>query len=130
MFYLSLPPLEQQPDLIIPVPLHDNRLKSRGFNQAEEIARYLGKKLQIPIANKRCRRIKDTPTQTGLTAAERRKNLRGAFQMKHSLEGQHIVIIDDVMTTGQTMLEVAKAARASGAKTIDLWAISRAVLRN
>ncbi len=121
----------QQPELIIPVPLHKSRLRYRGFNQAKELADYFSKNMEIPSNDELIQRIKLTKTQKGLTAIERKKNIKNAFAITEKsaaseLKNKHIVIIDDVITTGNTVNEVAKILKKSGAKQVDVWTIARA----
>lgn len=114
------------PQLLIPVPLHPARYRERGFNQALEIARTAARQLLIPLEFTASRRRRDTPHQTGLTAKQRRKNLRNAFIVDKPLSAQHVAIIDDVMTSGTTVNELAKALRKSGATRIEIWTCARA----
>lgn len=113
------------PSRLIPLPLHPNRLKTRGFNQALEIARPLARALPLTLDTKTLLRLKDTTPQTGLNSPERAINLTLAFTATRSLAGEHIALLDDVMTTGQTLTAAALAAKAAGAATIDLWCVAR-----
>jgi ComF family protein len=117
------------PELIIPVPLHKERLKERGYNQALELARPISRILDIPINYQLCQRIRNTEHQTVVGALERRKNLRGAFFTVKSVPA-HVAIIDDVLTTGSTVNELAKCLRTAGATQIDIWTIARTILGN
>jgi ComF family protein len=120
--------LETRPELLIPVPLHGLRLLRRGFNQAYEIARHLGKALDVPLSAADLRRTRRTRSQSGLDADARRGNLRNAFCWRgRSLTGMHVVLIDDVMTTGATLHECTRVLRRSGAKRIDAWVVARAL---
>ena len=95
------------PSLIIPMPLHTKRLRERGFNQALEIARPIAKELQIPLDYKRCQRIRYTDSQSSLkTAKQRAKNVKTAF-IAESINAPHVLIIDDVITTGSTVKELS-----------------------
>jgi ComF family protein len=116
----------EKPDCIIPVPLHKARYHERGFNQALEIARTVSKSLNIPIDYASCVRHKDTPHQTGLSAKKRRQNLRRAFSVQKLIQGQHIAIIDDVMTTGSTANALAAELKKAGAIRVDVWVCARA----
>ena len=116
---------DQLPSLIVPVPLHPKRLKQRGFNQALELSKIISKKLAINHAPKLCRRLKNTSPQAELPAQDRQKNLRGVFQTNENLDGEHIVLIDDVMTTGSTLNEIAKTLKKAGAVRVDAWVIAR-----
>ncbi len=116
----------EPPELILPVPLHTSRYRERGFNQAIEIAKTVSKELQIPLDLNSCRRIRDTPHQTQLTAKQRRKNLKNAFTLVKPINTQHIAILDDVMTTGSTAHELATALKKAGAVRVDVWVCARA----
>ena len=114
------------PGLLVPVPLHHSRLRERGFNQATELARVLGKRLHIPLANKLCRRRRPTEPQSRLPPAARRLNLRNAFAVPETLDCSHLAIVDDVMTTGHTANELARVLKRAGAEHIEVWVIARA----
>lgn len=116
---------ESRPDLLIPMPLHPSRLKERGFNQAVEIGRILAKNLHIPMDPHACRRVRPTTPQAGLTLQARQKNLRGAFTCSPDLSGKHVALIDDVMTTGASLDELARAVRKAGAIRVECWVIAR-----
>jgi ComF family protein len=113
-----------RPDLIVPMPLHPARLRERGFNQALEIARRLGSRLNLPFTHA-CHRIRDTPPQAGLDLKARKRNLRNAFECNVDLKGKHIALLDDVMTTGSSLSELAQAARRAGAVEISAWVVAR-----
>ena len=113
------------PDLIIPMPLHPVRLRERGFNQAVEIARRISKKSGIPLRPALCRRVRDTASQTGFPWKEREKNIRDAFDCEGKLNGKHIAIVDDVMTTGATLNELARVLRKCSAVHISAWVVAR-----
>jgi len=119
------------PRLLVPVPLHDARLRERGFNQAAAIARYAGHMLGIPLAPRAVRRVRDTPSQTSLSEAERHRNVRGAFAihgaraLRRLLAAGHVAVVDDVMTTGSTLAEVRGVLLAAGVRQVDLWAVAR-----
>ena len=125
-FYGSQAP---KPEVIIPVPLHARRLRQRGFNQAVEIARVISRKLEIPMDIGASSRPKMTLPQAELDADERRKNIKNAFDYNAVTPYQRIAIVDDVMTTGHTVHELAKTIQKSGAKTIDVWVCARANYR-
>lgn len=113
------------PTRLIPLPLHPKRLKNRGFNQALEIARPLARALPLTLDTLTLVRLKDTAPQSGLATAQRAMNVAQAFAATRALEGEHIALLDDVMTTGQTLSAAATALRAAGASTIDLWCVAR-----
>lgn len=114
-----------KPDVLIPVPLHPKRLRQRGYNQALELARPIAKRLNMPIDFRSCQRIKATEAQTGIPAKERMKNMKGAFSVSSSLNKSHVVLIDDVMTTGSTVIELSRVLRESGVKQIDVVCCAR-----
>ncbi|MCG8429118.1 MAG: double zinc ribbon domain-containing protein [Chromatiales bacterium] len=114
-----------QPELIIPVPLHPRRLRQRGYNQALELAKPLGKQLGIPVNPRLCQRHRDTAAQSHLNRKERLKNLRGAFQLTGEITARRIAIVDDVVTTGSTVTEMARLFKQAGAEQVDIWSIAR-----
>ncbi len=114
------------PDLLIPVPLHPARLQSRGFNQATELARTLGRRLAVPVDHRRCQRDRRTKPQSLTPLRLRRRNLRGAFSVTGELPtAAHVAIIDDVLTTGHTADELARVLRRAGAARVEVWIIAR-----
>lgn len=115
----------QSTEVLVPVPLHPGRQFMRVYNQAEVLARDLGAALGIPVSPSALRRIRRTPAQSGLPAAERSRNLRGAFTAR-PLGARRVTIVDDVMTTGATVRECAKALRKSGAESVSVWVAARA----
>lgn len=115
------------PDCIIPVPLHKQRLRERGFNQALELARIVAVNLNIPLDYSICQRTKSTPFQSGLSAKQRKQNLRNAFSVTKEHSYKHVAIFDDVVTTGMTVNELAKQLKLSGVETVEVWAIARTV---
>jgi ComF family protein len=115
------------PEAIVTVPLHVSRLRERGYNQAFELARPLARALGIPVARTLLQRVRATPAQTGLDAASRRRNLRGAFAVSAaSRMPAHVALFDDVMTTGATLRECARVLRRAGVARVDVWALARA----
>jgi ComF family protein len=113
------------PQCIIPVPLHPARLRERGFNQALELARWVSKHLNKPIDYHTCQRIRYTAMQTGLSARERAKNVKGAFSIKKDSMYCHIALIDDVITTGHTVNALSQALQKQGVNRIDVWCCAR-----
>ena len=112
-------------DAIVPMPLGPARLSERGFNQAHEIARCLGRRLELPVATHACRKVSDTPPQAALPWKERAKNVRGAFVSDADFTGRRVAIVDDVMTTGATLNELAKSLKRRGAVEVCGWVVAR-----
>ena len=112
-------------NFILPVPLASRRLRERGYNQALEIARHLARTTGARLAPEACERARDTPAQIGLPWAERAANVRGAFRAQGSLEGATVAVLDDVMTTGATLDEIAGALKRSGASYVVNWVVAR-----
>jgi ComF family protein len=116
-----------RPISIVAVPLHVSRLRERGYNQAHELAKRLAGALDIPLHRDLLVRTRATPAQTGVDAAARRRNLRGAFAVTAAQAlPEHVVIFDDVMTTGATLRECALVLRHAGVARVDAWALARA----
>lgn len=113
-------------DLILPVPLHPTRLRLRGYNQSLLLARVLSRELRRPLERRRLRRLRPTPPQQGLTASLRQANLRQAFALSQPLQGEHILLIDDVVTTTATARECSQVLLAGGAGAVTLAALARA----
>ena len=122
---------EPLPDLLVPVPLHSARLRQRGYNQADEIARYAAAVLSVRRLPLALERIRDTPAQSRLPAAQRRANLGGAFcvpsRMRARLRGVRVALVDDVMTTGSTAQAAAAALLEAQVAQVELWALARVV---
>ena len=114
------------PDVIVPVPLHISRLRERGFNQSEHIARHLADRLNCKLDTKLLRRVRNTQSQMGLPARQRKKNVRGAFEIAASLKGKRVALVDDVVTTSSTVNEIARELRRAGAQHIAVWSFARA----
>ena len=108
-------------DCIIPVPLSAARLRERGYNQSVEIARHLGGRLELDA----CLRERDAPPQAGLDRDARRRNVRGAFRCSRAFEGERIAVVDDVMTTGATLDELARTLKGAGAVKVVNWVVCR-----
>jgi len=122
--------LHPMPQLLIPVPLHQNRYRQRGYNQSYEIALILSKALGVPCSDHYAERIIDTPRQSDLKLKQREKNIKNAFLVDDAIgQYQHIAIIDDVVTTGSTVHELTKHCLRNGVKTVDVWAIARTELK-
>jgi len=116
------------PDAILPIPLHKKRLAKRGFNQSLEIVKPFAKSKNIPIISNLVERSKATQTQTHLNKQQRKKNVAACFRLLNQLKYKHIVIVDDVVTTGATTNELAKLLKKSGVEKVGVWSLARAEL--
>lgn len=114
------------PDTLIATPLHWRRLRERGYNQAQLLAKNLARHYKIEIDNHSCQRIINTGRQSDLPLAKKQSNVKGAFRCTEKFNDLHIAIVDDVMTSGHTMNELAKKLKQSGAAQVDVWVIARA----
>jgi len=114
-----------KPDLIVPVPLHPVRRILRGFNQSERMAVIAGKQMGIPVTNV-LRRVRNTRRQAALPKEKRRLNILGAFRASETLNGETIMLIDDVRTTGATVINCVNALKFAGAKTVIVATIAKA----
>ena len=112
----------------MPVPLGAQRLAERGFNQSLEIARVTARRLDLPLAADGCRRVRDTPPQASLAFGERAKNVRRAFVCDVDLRGMRVALVDDVLTTGASLNECARALRKAGAAEVIGWVAARTLL--
>lgn len=115
-------------DILMPVPLSKKRLKERGYNQSALLAAELFKITHIPVDNNALTRVRYTPPQAQLSLEERTKNVKGAFTAKH-VEGQNIILVDDVITSGSTLASCANALRTAGAQKIYAACIAAAYRR-
>lgn len=113
------------PEFIIPVPLHRNRLKERGYNQALELANHISDLLLVPLDTRVCRRIRDTSAQQSLMRSDRKTNIKGAFSLDKNVSGCHIALVDDVVTTGSTINEISQLLMEAGTRTIDVFCVAR-----
>ncbi|MBN2414341.1 ComF family protein [bacterium] len=122
--------LRERCDLIVPVPLHALRRRERGYNQSRMIARGIASRLTIPVSSSVLKRVRPTVTQTSLSGEERQVNTAGVFQVRNrdAVRGSHVLIIDDVVTTGATMNSAAEALVAAGAGRVSGAALARPVL--
>ena len=114
-----------RPELLLAAPLGAARLRERGFNQALVLARVVGCALRVPVDAGVVEKVRDTRPQHGLARADRHENLRGAFRVRRSLDGAHVAIVDDVMTTGSTAQALARVLREAGARRVDAWVLAR-----
>ncbi|MEE1891056.1 ComF family protein [Pseudomonas carassii] len=119
----GLPP----PDRLLPVPLARRRLRQRGFNQAAMLARWLARQLRLPCDERLLQRVRDTPAQQALGARARQRNLRQAFALApgSELDGLHLALVDDVLTTGATAQAIARLLRQAGARRVDIYCLAR-----
>ena len=119
------------PDLLLPVPLHRQRLRERGFNQALLLAQDLSRRTGIPCNKRILQKKKPTLPQVNLSGPEREKGVRGAFQVteKKKLKGKSILLVDDVYTTGATVNECSKVLMAGGAERVDVLTLAHAIKR-
>lgn len=115
-----------RPQALVPLPLHRARLRRRGFDQALELARPLGKALGVPVLDGALTRLRATAEQSTLSAVARRRNVRGAFAVRPRLPlPAHVALVDDVMTTGATLRAAAVALRQAGVQRVDAWVAAR-----
>ena len=126
----SVKNIKQMPEVLIPVPLHHGRLVKRGFNQSLEISRVLAKVLHLPVDARLVQRVKPTRAQQTLNLKQRKKNIKGCFEVQKNHNYRHVVIIDDVVTTGSTVNELANILKASGVQKVAVWSVARAVLKH
>lgn len=123
------PPMPIVHDLIVPIPLHRDRLRWRGFNQAVPLAWALSRACGRPVDPFALVRRRPTPPQVGLGAGDRRRNVRGAFAVRHRerIQGRTVLLVDDVMTTGATAHECARVLQRAGARAVDVVVLARAL---
>ncbi len=114
-------------DLVLPIPLHAERERKRGYNQSTLLTRDFCKIVTLPYAENGLQRTRFTTPQVGLTAVERLKNVQDAFVTKADVAGKHILLIDDVCTTGATMAAAASALFAAGAHAVSGYCVARAI---
>ena len=124
-----LPPAVPQRLLVLPVPLSAERLRDRGFNQAWQLARRVARRIGADADPRLLLRIRDTPHQLDLPPGERAGNVRGAFAVEprrlRELRGRRVAVVDDVMTTGHTLAEIARVLKAAGATSVAVWVVAR-----
>lgn len=117
----------RHPDYLVAMPLHPLRLQERGFNQSLLLARQLGRRFNLPVLALACQRIRNTPSQSALPLKARKKNMRNAFICSVDFTNKHVAIVDDVMTTGTTMNELALTLLNAGAAEVSAWVVARAL---
>lgn len=114
------------PDALVPVPLHPRRLRERGYNQSLLLARVLAERLGLPLCEDLVERRRETAVQSGMNARSRRRNVRNAFAVRRMPQHlAHIAIVDDVMTTGSTLMEIARLLLGSGIAHVEAWTLAR-----
>lgn len=118
--------ISELPDILIPVPLHPQRLRERGYNQARQLAEELGRHYNVPIDDQSCQRVLHTERQSDLPLAKKQGNVKGAFRCHTPYDNRHIAIVDDVMTSGHTANELAKMLKRQGTRQVDVWVMARA----
>ena len=116
------------PDMIIPMPLSAERLRERGFNQSLELAKLLANRTGVALESRTCERVRHSAPQTALPWAERAANIRGAFVCMADVQGRSIAVVDDVLTSGATLNEIARVLRLRGAARITGWIAARTLL--
>jgi ComF family protein len=115
-----------RPDALVPVPLHRRRLRARGYDQALELARPMARTPGLPLLASALHRVRPTAAQSELSALARRRNVRDAFVVAGAAKlPAHVVLVDDVMTTGATLHAAAKALRRAGVQRVDAWVCAR-----
>jgi ComF family protein len=114
-----------RPDLILASPASAARIRERGFNQALVLARSVAARVGVALEPATVRKIRHTPPQAGLDRQERRRNLRQAFECHRRLDGLHVALVDDVMTTGSTLAAVAAELKRAGAVRVSGWVLAR-----
>lgn len=123
----SLTDTAYQTACLIPVPIHQKRLRERGFNHAARLAKHLAKQAQLPCLTSHIQKIIDTPAQAKLGAPARRRNLQNTFKLK-PLPYKHVTLIDDLITTGSTANELAFQLKKQGVTRVDLWCVAKTCL--
>lgn len=127
--WLREPRPAEMPQLLLSVPLHRQRLRQHGYNQALELALPLTRGFGLPFERSALLRLRATGPQTELDALQRRRNVRGAFALRHGMAlPAHVAIVDDVMTTGATLAECARVLKRAGVVRVDAWVLARAPL--
>lgn len=116
---------DDRPHALLPVPLHVTRERERGFNQASMLAHAISRRHGIAVLDNAIQRVRATSEQSGKSAVARRRNIRNAFALQANVLPAHIAIVDDVMTTGSTLTEIARLLRKAGVERIEFWTLAR-----
>ncbi|MDH3219793.1 MAG: ComF family protein [Gammaproteobacteria bacterium] len=124
-FGRSLP----RPEVLLPVPLHRDRLLERGYNQALEIALVWSRGLGIPVDRRALTRPRATLSQSGLSAAQRGRNVARAFAYSPRRRYRHVAVVDDIVTTGSTISEITRVLHRAGVEYVEVWALARVYRR-
>ena len=114
-----------RPDLLLGTPMTPHALRKRGFNQAAFVAHLIGRDLGIPVSASVLKKTRESERQSVLGAKERQINLKGAFHCTRLLQGKHIALIDDILTTGATANEASRMLKDAGAARVDIWVCAR-----
>lgn len=124
--------IDVMPDVVIAMPLHPIRLRSRGYNQSQLLAARVAAQLKVTLGSELCHRVRDTPPQSSLPLKERDKNMRQAFAITDGerVRGKHIAIVDDVMTSSASMEELAKVLKEAGATSVTACVVARTMPHN
>lgn len=117
--------VSELPDCLVAMPLHPERLKQRGFNQSLQLAHSISKQLDLPVLLYACQRVRNTSSQSSLPWKDRNSNVRKAFICTAEVAGKHVAVIDDVMTTGASLNELALALLNAGASEVSAWVVAR-----
>ncbi|WP_444920844.1 ComF family protein [Microbulbifer sp. CnH-101-G] len=118
-------PCSDPPNLLVPIPLHWRRYWQRGYNQAQLIAAELGRRWQLPVRPRLLRKTGATRTQSQLRRQQRLRNLLQSFALRESVEGMHIGLVDDVLTTGATLEAAAQRLKEAGARKVSAFVLAR-----
>ena len=121
---------EPYPDIVIPMPIAASRLRERGFNQASEIAHHVCRAFGVDLQERIAQRVSAQQSQTALPFRDRARNVRGAFHCDADLDGKTVAVVDDVITTGATLNELASVLKRAGAKEVVGWIAARTPLQN
>lgn len=118
--------MEVVPDCLVPTPMHGKRLRSRGYNQAREVANVLSQRLSLPVDDQLLRRHKLTAYQYELRPEQRKNNVMDAFSLIKTMRYKNIAVVDDILTTGATADELARLLKHHGAQHVQVWCLARA----